>query len=141
MNATLLSSTKEKKYYAPQKVKCLFSNTFHFIHRMVEVVRKLWRWSGPISLLEHSHLPRTTSRQLLYLSKDGNSTTSLDNLCKCLVSCTMRKCFLIFRWNLLCFSCTLYPLSCTKKSLVPASLHPHLNTCWWDYSQTVSSPG
>lgn len=42
------------------------------------------------------------SRHLLDISKKGNSTTSLDNLCQCSVNCTAQKCLLMFRQNLLC---------------------------------------
>lgn len=49
---------------------------------MVEVSRDLWKpsiWTC---------LPRTTSRQLLNTSKEGNSTTSLGNLSWCLATRT-----------------------------------------------------
>lgn len=36
---------------------------------------------------------------LLNTSRDGNSTTSLSNLCQCLVTNTVKKCFLMFRQN------------------------------------------
>lgn len=48
-----------------------------------------------------SRLPRTVSRQVLKISKAGDSTTSLDNLCQFSITCTI-KCFPMFRQNLLC---------------------------------------
>ena len=104
----------------------------HTITEVVKVGRNLWRSSCPIPLLKHGHLdpglPRTMSRWLLNISKDGGSTTSLSNLCQCLVTCTVKKCFPMFGGNLLCFSvCTLplvLSLGTTEKGLALSSLHP-----------------
>ena len=79
-------------------------------------------------LLKQDHLkPRTMSRKLLNISRDGDSTTSLCNLCQCLVTLTVTKCFLMFRGNLLCFSLCPLPfylsLGTTGKSLAPSSCH------------------
>ena len=38
------------------------------------------------------------------MSKDGDSTTSLGKLCQCLVTLTVKKCFLMFIWHLLCLN-------------------------------------
>ena len=57
-----------------------------------------------------SQLPRIVPRQLLEISKDGDSTASLGKLCQCLVTLTLKKCFLMFRGNLLCFSLCPLPL-------------------------------
>lgn len=56
-----------------------------------------------------SRLPRTTFRQLLKMSKEGDCTMYLGKLCQCSITCMAQKCFLVFRWNLL-YS-TLCPLS------------------------------
>ena len=40
-----------------------------------------------------SQLPRTMSRWLLNFSKDGDSTSSLGNLCPCSVNLTVEKVF------------------------------------------------
>ena len=40
-----------------------------------------------------SWLPRTMAKQLLNISKNGESTTSLGNLCQCLVTLTLKKVF------------------------------------------------
>jgi len=74
----------------------------------------------------YSQLPRTVSRWLLNISKEGDSTASLGNLCQC--SVTAKKCFLMFRGNLLCLSLCPLPLvlslGATEKSLALSSLHP-----------------
>ena len=49
-------------------------------------------WSG---------LHRTTSRQILNISKGVESADSLSNLFQCSVTHTVKKCFLMFRGNLL----------------------------------------
>lgn len=72
-----------------------------------------------------SRLPRTTFRQLLKMSKEGDCTMYLGKLCQCSITCMAQKCFLVFRWNLL-YS-TLCPLSLvlalatTKKKKKPGS--------------------
>lgn len=38
------------------------------------------------------------------ICKEGGSTTPLGNLCQCYKNYTVKKCFLMFRDNLLCFS-------------------------------------
>lgn len=66
--------------------------------------QNVWDWKGTSrhhlarnSGLKRYHLqPRTMS--LWILSKDGES-----NLCKCSVSLTVKKCFLMCRENLLCY--------------------------------------
>ncbi|XP_074997864.1 armadillo repeat-containing protein 1 isoform X2 [Calonectris borealis] len=72
------------------------------------------------------------SRQLLNISKGGDSTTSLANLCQCSVTLTVKKCFLLFRGNLLSSSvCPLrlvLSLGTTEKSLALSSLHPPFRT-------------
>lgn len=70
-------------------------------------------------------LPMTISRQLLKVFKKWNSTASLGNLCQCLDTCTVKKCFLMFRWRLLCFSlCPVSPvMAWMKRAWLPSSLH------------------
>ena len=51
-------------------------------------------------------------------------------LCQCSVALTVKKCFLMLRWYLLCFGLSPLPLvpalGTTEKSLAPSSLHPPL---------------
>ena len=72
-----------------------------------------------------SRLHRTLSRQVLNISREGDSTTSLGSLFQCSVTLRWKKFFLIFRRNFLCFRlCPLplvLPLGTTEKSLVPSS--------------------
>lgn len=73
-----------------------------------------------------SLLTQTMSRWLFIISKEGDSTTSLGNLCKSFYPHS-ENLFLMLRWNHLCFS--LYPLplilsvDTTTKKLVPPSLN------------------
>lgn len=61
------------------------------------------------------------------ISKNGDFTTSLGNLCKCLINLTVKKYFLVFRGNLLHFSfCSLslvLSMATTVKSPDLYSLH------------------
>jgi len=81
-------------------------------HRRVEVDRDLWGSSGPKALLRPDHLEliaQDHARQLLNISKDGDSAACLGNLRQCSVTFTIKECFLMFRRNLLCFSLCLLP--------------------------------
>jgi len=77
------------------------------------------------SRVTYNRLHRTLSRQVLNISRKGDSTTSLGSLFQCSVTLRGKKFFLMFRQNFLCFS--LCPLSLvlslgtTEKSLAPSS--------------------
>jgi len=64
-----------------------------------------------------SRMPMTVPRWLLKIFLEENSVT-----------CTVKKCFLMFQWSLLCSSFCTVPLvlrlNITEKSLAPSSLHP-----------------
>ena len=107
-------------------------------HKMAEVGRDLWRSLCP------SQLPRTASRWPLNISEDGDSTTSLGNLCQCLITLTGKKCFLMFRGNLLCFClCPLLlvmSLGTTGRSLALSAMYPPFRYICWDPPWAFSSP-
>jgi len=101
-------------------------------HRMTEWLR-LERSSGGhlvqppcSSRATQTWLPRTVSRQLLTISKDGDCTTSLANLLQCSGTPTVKMCFLRFKQILLCsILCPfppVLPLGTTEKSLAWSSL-------------------
>lgn len=77
--------------------------------RMVEVGRAsgglLVQCCPCSSRATQSRLSRTMSRQILSLprSTEGDATTTLGNVCRCSVTCTVKKCFLMFRQSFLCF--------------------------------------
>ena len=75
-----------------------------------------------------SQLPRTISRWLLNVSKDGNPTIAVGNLCQCSVTLTVKKCFLIFRKNISFISLSSLPLvvslGTTGKRFSQSSLDP-----------------
>jgi len=63
-------------------------------YRIAEVGRDLWGASGLIPLLKQGHPELVALDRVqadLNISKDGDSTTSLGNLCKCLVTLTVKK--------------------------------------------------
>ena len=85
-----------------------------------------------------SKLPRAMSSKVLNNSKDGDSTTSLGNLCQCSVTLTEGQFPLPFRQHLLCFSLCPRPLvlslDTTEKSLALSTVHypfRHLYTLMW----------
>lgn len=63
-------------------------------HKVAETGRDLWS-AGPTLLLRttENQLPRTISRQILSISRDGESITFLGNMFKCLVTLTVEKHF------------------------------------------------
>lgn len=76
-------------------------------HRKVEFGRNLWRPSGQTVCSRkatYRQLPMTMSSWFFSTSKEGDSTTSMGNLCQCSVIFTVKKCFFMFRRNLLHFS-------------------------------------
>ena len=72
-----------------------------------------------------SRLHRNSSRQVLNISTEGESTTPLDSLFQCSISLRAKKFFPVFRYNFLCFSLCPLPLvlslGTTEKSLAPSS--------------------
>jgi len=77
-------------------------------HITVEAGRHLWRSSCPNSLVSQGHLERVAQDYLQTvfgcISKEGDSTACMDNLYQSSVTLTVKKCFLMFRGNLQCFS-------------------------------------
>ena len=67
----------------------------------------------------------TVSRRVCSISREGDSTTSLGSLGQGSITLRVKKFFLMFSWNFLCFSlCPLplvLPLGTTEKSLAPSS--------------------
>lgn len=90
----------------------------------------LWRSFCPTRLFkqEHPELPRTMTWQLLNMSREGDSVTSLGKLCQCSIIITVKSGFLMFRGKLLCLRACLWPLvlslGTTEKSLAPSSFYP-----------------
>lgn len=52
-----------------------------------------------------NRLPQAISSWDVNSSRNGDSTTSLGNLCLCLTTLTAWKVFLMFKWNFLCVPC------------------------------------
>ncbi|KAK4828311.1 hypothetical protein QYF61_025323 [Mycteria americana] len=88
-------------------------------------------------LQRSDHLPVLSKGHLELAAQDHvqmafeylqDSTTSLGNLCQCSITLTVKKCFLMLRWNLLGFSMhplpLVLPLVTTEKSLALSSLLP-----------------
>ena len=62
------------------------------------------------SRVTYSRLHRTTSRRVLNISREGDSTTSLGSLFQGSITLRGKKFFLMFSWNFLCFSLCPLPL-------------------------------
>jgi len=77
------------------------------------------------SRVTQSRLHRTLSRQVLNISREEDSTTSLGSLFQGSVTLRGKKFFLLFSWSFLCFSLCPLPLvlslGTTGKSLAPSS--------------------
>lgn len=98
-------------------------------HRMTEVGRDLrghlvqYPWSTRVT---ETQLQRTMTWWLFNISREGHSNTSLSNLWQFLVTLRMKKCFLMFRWNLPCFSLFIasgQPLERAQLSLLCTPIH------------------
>jgi len=86
------------------------------------------------SRFTYSRLHMITPRQVLNIPREGDSTAPLGSLFQCSITLRMKKFFLVFRWNFLCFSLCPLPfalsLGTTEKSLAPFSWHPPLRHLW-----------
>lgn len=85
---------------------------------MVDIGRDHWESSGPTQ--------PTTARCLLNILKEGDSTTTLGNLCQCSITFNIKMCYLVFRQNWLCSNDPLpfvVALGTTEMSLSLSSLH------------------
>ena len=109
------------------------------LHRTMEWLRLEGTSSGHLvpppcsSRATQSGFPRTVPGQLSNISMEGDSMTSLGNLCLCSVTLTVKKYFLMFRVNLLGFSLCPLPLvlslGTAERSLAPSSSHPPSGIC------------
>ena len=73
---------------------------------MIEVERYLWISFGPTicsNRATESSLPRTMTRRLLKISNSGQYTKCLGKLFQGSVTCTVKKAFLMFVENLMCY--------------------------------------
>lgn len=98
---------------------------------MVGVGSHLWRSSGPLPPQAGPHRASCQgpcSDGFLNIYTDGDPTASLGNPCQCSITLTVKKCFLVFKWNLMCFSSCLVPfvlsLGTTERNLAPSSSFP-----------------
>jgi len=103
------------------------------VHRITEWLKLKGTSGGHLvqplcpSKTTKSKLSMIVCRWLLIISKDGDTTISLGNLCRCSVTLTVKMSFLMFRCDLLCFSlCPVSPVQSqgtTEESLAPFFLH------------------
>ena len=82
--------------------------------------------------------PRATSSLALNASKDGASTTSLDNLLQCVITLYVKNFFLISNLNLPCLSLRPFPLVLSVSTLVNSSSCSYAPFKYW--KATMRSP-
>lgn len=84
----------------------------------------VWDWKRPLKTVwfkllgqagPHSWLSRTVFQQLLNFSKSGNYTLVLGILCQYAILLTVKKCFHVFKGNLLCLSLFPLPYFCIRE--------------------------
>ena len=85
----------------------------------------------------YSQLPWTMSSWLLIISKDWYCTTSLGNLCQCLVPLTVNKCFLMFR---LCVSISFCAETQSAFQFVHVAFCPVTGHQWKEPDTVVFTP-
>ena len=101
-------------------------------HRVSGVGRDLCGPSSPTPLPKQGHLQQAAEDLVQvgfeYLQRRRLHKPPLGSLFQCSVTLRVKKFFLMFRWNFLCFSFCLLPLvlslGTTGKSLAPSSWHP-----------------
>lgn len=109
-------------------------------HRLVEVRRDLWWSSSPTPLLEQGHLVHVAQVHV-QVGFDYFQRKILHNLSGQLVPVLChphgKKFFLIFKWNLLCFSFCLLLLVLSLGSTKKSAQH---HTCSYTHSPMHSYP-
>lgn len=115
--------------FCPSPYWCAFSGQI-LNHTVCEVGKHFWRPSGPNLLLKQKHPGQGAQAHIQVDFEDirgGDYTTSLDSVCQCSITCIVKKCFLMFRRILLCFSLCPMPLvlslGTSENSVAPSSLH------------------
>ena len=111
--------------FPSQVVKLFYWDTTEVVSGITES-QNSWGWKGSLKVIwskppaqvESPVAGCSGSRWVLNISKEGDSTTSLGNLCQCSVTFTVKKHFLMFRGNLLGFSLCPLPLVLSIKQAV-----------------------
>lgn len=130
----LLSETPACKNYC-------FGHTCYHLHKhnyLGQVGRDLLTSSSLVPLLNQgqSELPRAVPCQILSISNNGDSTTSLEDLHQSLTIPTVKEHFLMFWWSFVHFNLTPLPsvlsLATNEKSLAPTTSFPLIRyLCTW----------
>ena len=83
------------------------------------------------SRITQSRLQRTLSRQVLNISREGDSTASLGSLGQGSVTLRVKLLFLVFSWNFLCFSLCPLPLVLSRKESWATASHRFLHALFF----------
>ena len=134
-------------------VSVLFVSSFYFFplesrisqnHRIVGIGRDFLRSCSPSPQLKQGQLEQVSQDhvQLNFEYLHRWRYSSMGSLFQCLPTFTVKKCFLVFRWNFMFFKLCPLPLvlsvDTTEKILAPSSSFPPsgIHTHWKDPLET-----
>lgn len=133
--------TNAKSGWVGRDLKDLEQPPLPLDHRITEWLRlEVTSEDSSIPLTKLDHLEPLTEDdvQLLNVSKEGDFTTTLVNLCQCSIIRTVKKCFLMFRWNFLFLLVPIasYPVTCHHwKDPGSVLFAPETSLLWAEESQ------
>ena len=93
---------------------CCFAFFFFFFSGRTHRITEWWRleWTSLEAIVQHllkQEHPQQVVQDYVQVAfedlKVGDSTNSLGNLCQCFITFWVKRCSLMFRWNLICSVC------------------------------------
>lgn len=114
------------KLFCPSPYCCAFSGQ-KLNHRVCEVGKHFWRPPGPNLLLKQEYPGQGAQAHVQVDFEDirgGDYTTSLDNVCQCSITCTVRSASWCSGGSFCVSVCAQCLLSCPWQPLKIVWLHP-----------------